>query len=75
MKKVALITGSSRGIGRAVAYQLAHEGYAVCINYIERKDKADELVAQLKSKGCEAIAVQADVADRAAVNAMVQKTE
>ena len=41
MKKVALITGSSRGIGRAVAYQLAHEGYAVCINYIERKDKAD----------------------------------
>ena len=75
MKKVALITGSSRGIGRAVAYQLAHEGYAACINYIERKDKADELVAQLKSEGCEAIAVQADVADRAAVNAMVQKTE
>ena len=75
MKKVALITGSSRGIGRAVAYQLAHEGYAVCINYIERKDKADELVAQLKSESCEAIAVQADVADRAAVNAMVKKTE
>ena len=75
MKKVALITGSSRGIGRAVAYQLAHEGYAVCINYIERKDKADELVAQLQSEGCEAIAVQADVASRAAVNAMVKKTE
>ena len=75
MKKVALITGSSRGIGRAVAYQLAHEGYAVCINYIERKDKADELVAKLHSEGCEAIAVQADVADRAAVNAMVKKTE
>ena len=75
MKKVALITGSSRGIGRAVAYQLAHEGYAVCINYIERKDKADELVAQLEREGCEAIAVQADVADRAAVNAMVKKTE
>ena len=75
MKKVALITGSSRGIGRAVAYQLAHEGYAVCINYIERKDKADELVALLQSEGCEAIAVQADVADRAAVNAMVKKTE
>ena len=75
MKKVALITGSSRGIGRAVAYQLAHEGYAVCINYIERRDKADELVAQLQSEGCEAIAVQADVADRAAVNTMVKKTE
>ena len=75
MKKVALITGSSRGIGRAVAYQLAHEGYAVCVNYIERKDKADELVAQLQSEGRKAIAVQADVADRAAVNAMVKETE
>ena len=75
MKKVALITGSSRGIGRAVAYRLAHEGYAVCINYIERRDKAEELVSQLRSEGCEAIAVQADVADRSAVNAMVKKTE
>ena len=75
MKKVALITGSSRGIGRAVAYQLAHEGYAVCINYIERRDKADELAAQLQSEGCEAIAVQADVANRAAVNAMVKTVE
>lgn len=72
MEKVALITGSSRGIGRAVAYQLAHDGYAVCINYIERRDKAEELVAQLRSEGCRAIAVQADVADRAAVNAMVE---
>lgn len=72
MEKVALITGSSRGIGRAVAYQLAHDGYAVCINYIERRDKAEELVAQLRSEGCRAIAVQADVADRTAVNAMVE---
>lgn len=75
MKKVALVTGSSRGIGRAVAYRLAHDGYAVCINYRERKDKAEELVALLCKEGCEAIAVQADVADRAAVNAMVKKTE
>ena len=45
MKKVALVTGSSRGIGRAVAAELARDGYAVCINYYERKDKADELVA------------------------------
>lgn len=72
MEKVALITGSSRGIGRAVAYQLAHDGYAVCINYIERRDKAEELVALLRSEGCKAIAVQADVADRTAVNAMVE---
>ena len=49
MKKVALVTGSSRGIGRAVAAQLAREGYAVCINYYERRDKAEELVAELRA--------------------------
>lgn len=75
MKKVALITGSSRGIGRATAYQLAHDGYAVCVNYYERKDKADELVALLHGEGCEAIAVQADVSVRAQVNDMVARCE
>ena len=43
MKKVALVTGSSRGIGAATAALLAENGYAVCINYIERRDKAEEL--------------------------------
>lgn len=75
MKKVALVTGSSRGIGRAVAAQLAREGYAVCINYYERRDMAEELVAQLRSEGCEVIAVQADVSDRTAVNRMVETCE
>lgn len=75
MKKVALVTGSSRGIGRAVAAQLAREGYAVCINYYERRDKAEELVAELRAEGCEVIAVQADVADRAAVEHMVETCE
>ncbi len=75
MEKVALVTGSSRGIGRAVAAQLAREGYAVGINYFERRDKAEELVAQLTREGCRARAFQADVADRAAVNAMVRGVE
>ncbi len=75
MKKVALVTGSSRGIGRAVATQLAREGYAVCINYYQSKDKAEELVTALRGEGCEVIAVQADVSDRAAVLRMVETCE
>lgn len=75
MKKTALITGSSRGIGRAVAEKLAGDGYAVCINYIERRDKAEELVKKLEVEGREAMCYQADVADAGAVNAMVKAVE
>ena len=75
MKKTALITGSSRGIGRAVAAQLANDGYAVCVNYIERRDKAEELVKKLEAEGREAMCFQADVADSGAVNAMVKAVE
>ena len=50
-KKVALVTGSSRGIGAAVAEALSDAGYAVCINYLEREDKAEELAAKLRQKG------------------------
>ena len=75
MNRVALVTGSSRGIGRAVAAQLAREGYAVGINYYERRDKAEELAAQLAREGCRALAVQADVSKRDEVNAMVKTVE
>jgi L-fuculose-phosphate aldolase len=46
MEKIALVTGSSRGIGRAIAAQLARNGWAVCINYIQRHDCAEELAAR-----------------------------
>lgn len=72
MKKVALITGSSRGIGRAVAAKLAGDGYAVCINYIERQNKAEELVKALTAAGCDAMCYRADVADADAVDAMAK---
>ena len=72
MKQVALVTGSSRGIGRAIAAQLAQDGYAVCVNYYEQRQAAESLVEHLRSQGREAMAIQADVADRAAVNAMVR---
>ncbi len=75
MEKIALVTGSSRGIGRAIAAHLARNGWAVCINYIQRQDCAEELAAQLTAEGCRVIACQADVADREAVNRMVRRTE
>ena len=75
MEKIALVTGSSRGIGRAIAAQLARDGWAVCINYIERRDCAEELAAQLSAEGCRVMVCQADVADKDAVDAMVRSVE
>lgn len=73
--KVALVTGSSRGIGAAAAEALSDAGYAVCINYLERWDKAEELAARLRAKGGVCITQQADVADRDAVFSMVSRIE
>ena len=70
MEKIAIVTGASRGIGRAVARRIAADGYAVCINYLERRDKAEELRAELEAAGRRAMVFRADVADRAAVEAM-----
>ena len=75
MEKIALVTGSSRGIGRAVARKLAAEGYAVCVNYRVRQDCAEALVAELTGAGCRAMAVQADVSVRQQVNEMVRRVE
>ena len=75
MNRVALVTGASRGIGRAIAAELAEEGHAVCINYLTHRQEAETLAEKIRNHGGNAIAVQADVADRAAVEAMVRTAE
>ncbi|MGA1473585.1 MAG: 3-oxoacyl-[acyl-carrier-protein] reductase [Prochlorothrix sp.] len=62
-EKVALVTGASRGIGRAIALALAEEGAKVVINYASSSGAADEVVAKIEAAGGEAIAVQANVAE------------
>ena len=69
--KVALVTGASRGIGRAIALKLAAKGAKVAINYAGNTAKAEEVKAEIEKNGGEAILVQADVADAAAVETMV----
>lgn len=71
--KVALVTGASRGIGRAIALRLAGEGAKVAINYAGNTTKAEAVKAEIEQNGGEAILVQADVADSSAVEAMVAK--
>ena len=70
--RVALVTGSSRGIGRATALAFAREGADVVVNYRSRADKAEEVVSQVKEMGRKAIAIQADVSDRSQVDQMVE---
>jgi 3-oxoacyl-[acyl-carrier protein] reductase len=63
MRAVAIVTGSSRGIGRAIAGRLAADGARLVVNYRSCREAADKLVAEIESHGGQALAVQADVAD------------
>jgi 3-oxoacyl-[acyl-carrier protein] reductase len=75
MDRVAVVTGGSRGIGRAVALRLASDGQAVVIAYGQAADAADAVVAEIAGKGGSAIAVRADVAEEAAVAALFDAAE
>ncbi|MDN4073474.1 3-oxoacyl-[acyl-carrier-protein] reductase [Fictibacillus terranigra] len=70
--KTALVTGASRGIGRAIALELAKNGAKVAVNYAGSEAKAKEVVDEIRSMGRDAIAVQANVADSESVAGMVK---
>jgi 3-oxoacyl-[acyl-carrier protein] reductase len=73
--RVALITGGGTGMGRAAALLFAREGASVAINYSRSRDEAAEVVAQIRSAGGKAIAIQASVAKESEVIVMMQRVE
>ncbi|PHM71945.1 SDR family oxidoreductase [Xenorhabdus sp. KJ12.1] len=75
MQKVTIITGGSRGIGKATALDLAKKGHHVCISYRSRRERAQEVVDMIQSLGQSALAVQMDVTDEQQVMALFQKAE
>ncbi|MFB6276001.1 MAG: 3-oxoacyl-[acyl-carrier-protein] reductase [Halothece sp.] len=73
-EKVAIVTGASRGIGRAIALALAEQGAKVVVNYARSGDAAHAVVKEISDQGGEAMAVQADVSDADQVQNLVKET-
>jgi 3-oxoacyl-[acyl-carrier protein] reductase len=74
LTKSVIVTGASRGIGRAVAKRLGGDGFAVAVNYAGNATKAEEVVTEIKSSGGQAIAVQANVANAVDVEHLFKET-
>ncbi|MFZ3076964.1 MAG: 3-oxoacyl-ACP reductase family protein [Candidatus Aenigmatarchaeota archaeon] len=71
--KVAIVTGSSRGIGKAIALEFARNGAKVVVNYFKSKEEAENVVAEIKKTGADAIAVMADVSDERQVKKLFEE--
>mgnify|MGYP001244517897 FL=1 len=71
--KVALVTGGSRGIGRAIALELGRRGAHVAVNYVGNEQKAEEVVQELKDLGVQSFKIKANVAEEQEVKEMVKK--
>ncbi|MFQ5461750.1 MAG: 3-oxoacyl-[acyl-carrier-protein] reductase [Phycisphaerae bacterium] len=71
--KVSLVSGSSRGIGKAIAFMLAEAGSDIVVNYISNADAAEAVVEKIKGMGRRAVAYQADVSNRDQTHAMIEQ--
>ena len=72
-KKIALVTGASRGIGAAIARRLAADGYVVIVNYNGSAQRAEDVVTQIHASGHEAVAMQCDVSDFEACGELIRQ--
>jgi NAD(P)-dependent dehydrogenase (short-subunit alcohol dehydrogenase family) len=72
-EQTALVTGASRGLGRAIALRLAQEGAAVCVNYRTRSAEAESLIDQIRAAGGRAISLRADIGDPTQVREMARR--
>ena len=75
MSGAALVTGASRGIGRAIALALARLGHPVAVNFVTHVDDAKRAVAEIEAEGGEAVAIQADVSESAAIDRCFKEVE
>ena len=72
--QIAIVTGASRGIGRAIALALAAEGAKVVVNYARSSAAAEEVIEEIAATGGEVIALQADVSQAVEVESLIQQT-
>lgn len=75
VRRAAIVTGASRGIGAAIARRLGHDGFAVTVNYAHGREAAESMVAEIVAAGGSAVAVQADLADSAGMATLFDATE